>query len=127
MEHPHAATASLKFALDAEKLCVWPVNPDSTAYKLGLYWGVTLSRPGSDAAEIQIFMIKTNTENVARENNLKPNFDGPTLAAGGVFVMYCGFETPLLLAAVRKARESGKPVWQVCEENPCLLEAMANA
>lgn len=112
---------ALRSALEKENLCVWPVNLDSVAFKLGLIFGVTLSWPG-EATEGEIEVVKSETERFALENGFNPNLNGPTFAAGGVLVMYCGIETPLLIAATKKALEVGKPIWQVCQEGLVSLD-----
>ena len=122
-EQMMVAEQSLKSLLEGENLCVWAVNKQSTAYKLGLLWGVSLSWPGEgEKIKKEIEVVRAKTEQVAQEKGLKANFDGPTWTAGGVLVVYCGFETSFLVAAEQKARDQNKPIWQVCEENPELLE-----
>ena len=122
-EQISTAEQTLKSMLEREKLCVWPVNKQSKAYKLGLLWGVTLSWPGEEELiEKEIEIIKNKTKQVAQENDLKANFDGPMLAAGGAWVVYCGFETPFLIMAQRKAKDQNKPIWKICEEDPELIK-----
>lgn len=110
----------LRSSLKAAGLCCWDVNKASLEYKLGLCLGVSLSWPGSDA-EKEIEAVKERTDETARKNGLVANCAGPVFAAGGVLVFYCGFETPLLIAAVEKARAQNKPVWMVCREDPELI------
>lgn len=122
-EQMSVAELALKSALEGEKLCVWPVNKLSKAYKLGLLWGVSLSWPGEkEKINQELGIVKNKTEQIAEENGLKANFDGPTMAAGGALVVYCGFETPFLILATQKAKEQNKPILKVCEEDPELLE-----
>lgn len=125
-EQMSMAERTLKSALEGERLCTWPVNKRSKAYKLGLLLGVSLSWPGKPGEEEkirkEIEVIKNKTEQVARESGLKANLEGPNTAAGGALVVYCGFETPFLITATQKAKDQNKPIWQVCEEDPELLE-----
>lgn len=117
MTEKDIAKRTLKTALEAKNLCVWPVNDQSEAYKFGLLWGVTLPWPGPDEEirkEIQkaLDVIKK----IAEEYRLKPCFENPTMAAGGALVVYCGFKTLLLEAAEKKAREQNKTLFQVMDE-----------
>ena len=122
------AKHSLKFLLKKEGLCVWPVNKESLAYKLGLLWGVTLSWPGEDdIIKKEANIVKEKTEQVAQKHNLTASYDGPMMAAGGALVVYCGFENDLLRMAVRKAKEQNKPIWQVCKEDAEVIAELAKS
>ena len=128
LEQIQKAEQALKLELGKTDLTVWPVNTASDAYKLGLFYGITLSWPGDEKViKNQIETVRTITERVAQEKQLKPNYDGPTMAAGGALVVYCGFETPLLEAATQKARGQNKPIWIVCKEDPELIELAKSA
>lgn len=122
LEKVLAAAADLKSLLELGDYCVWDVNPHSPAYKLGLLVGVTLPWPGNnDETQDHVGYVQRGTQKVAEKHGLEASIDGPGFAAGGVLVVYCGFVTPALVAAKKKAEEQGKPIWKVCEENPELL------
>lgn len=114
-----SAVEKLKSALEERGLCVWPVNHESDAFKLGLFWGVTLSWPGAeDKIQQEIETMQELTKFVAAESHFSPNlYDNPSMAAGGALVVYCGFETPFLILAREKARETGEPIWKVVKED----------
>lgn len=116
------AEKNLFSLLKKENLCIFPVNKRSNAYALGLLWGVSLSWPAKDEiTDREIKLVKNSTERIARENSLKPNFEGPEVGTGGALICYCGFETPLLVVATQRAKDLNKPIWQVCEECPDLI------
>lgn len=109
----------LRFALAARGFDTWFVNEKSNAYKLGLMWGVNLSLgdPDKETIKNEIGAIKGVVEEVAKRFGLVANTDGPGFAAGGVMVIYCGFETSLLVAAKKVSQEKRKPIWKVVEED----------
>lgn len=126
LEKVLAAAADLKSLLELGDHSVWDVNPNSPAYKLGLLVGVTLPWPSGSSDETQdhVGYVEMGTQKVAEKYGLEASIDGPGFAAGGALVVYCGFVTPALVAAKKKAEEQGKPIWKVCQENPELLELM---
>lgn len=117
------AKAALEKALKEKGLCVWPVNDKSDVYKLGLFWGVSLSFPGpKEKFDQEINDAYEVTMQIAKNHGLKVNLESPTVCAGGAVAVYCGFQTYLSEIASRKARESGKPIYQILGEDQILLE-----
>ena len=101
------AERSLKSVLEKEGLCVWSVSKLDKVHKLGLLWGVTLSWPGEKSViRGQVETVKKKTEQIAQEHGLKANYNGPTMAAGGTLVIYCGFETSSLALATAKIKRA---------------------
>ena len=118
-----SAKLALEKALKEKGLCVWPVNEASDAYKLGLFWGITLSWPGpKEKITQQINDVDDITTRVAKEQGLKQTFENPTFAAGGALVVYCGFETYLLEIVRRRAKERNKAIHEVAANDTELVE-----
>lgn len=114
------AGQGLKTILENDGFCVWDVNERSLTHKLGLLFGVTLDWPGKSAMD-EVARLRARLEVVALEQKLIAAVEGPVFAAGGVYVVYCGFRSPLFSLAILKSKEQNKPIWKICEEDPELI------
>ncbi len=120
--HPDILFAGqrLSVRLGEEGFRAQPVNSMSSMYAMGYLWIVILSWPKRKRVAIkrEVATIRTWTRRIGRAYGLVGQDYGPTIAVGGVYVMYCGFETEFLRRADSIARGRQQPVWKVCEEDP---------
>ncbi|MHB1118305.1 MAG: hypothetical protein ACYCZ7_02165 [Minisyncoccota bacterium] len=86
------AKEDLGLALGNTGLCSWPIRTGSD----NLLYGVTLSWPEQKAGKVEeeTRIARETTERIAKKYGLQAYLKQPTLAAGGVLVLYCGFKSP---------------------------------